>query len=61
MGLMATGKTFYLVELSLGSRRDVFDSQMKPAWTTPAAIQATKDYIEMHTLTTSVVRVLFRT
>ena len=28
---------------------DVFDSQMKPAWTTPAAIQATKDYIEMHT------------
>ncbi|MEC8284784.1 MAG: extracellular solute-binding protein, partial [SAR324 cluster bacterium] len=28
---------------------DVFDGQMKPAWTTPAAIQATKDYIEMHT------------
>ncbi|MFZ8918672.1 MAG: ABC transporter substrate-binding protein [bacterium] len=28
---------------------DVFDSQMKPAWTTSAAIQATKDYIEMHT------------
>ena len=27
----------------------VFDSNMKPAWNTPGAIQATKDYIALHT------------
>ncbi|MGA0320432.1 MAG: ABC transporter substrate-binding protein, partial [bacterium] len=28
---------------------DVFDSQMKPAWTTSAGLKATRDYIDLHT------------
>ena len=28
---------------------DVFDSDMKPAWTTPAGLKATRDYVELHT------------
>ena len=28
---------------------DVFDNQMKPAWTTSAGLKATRDYIDLHT------------
>ncbi|MEC7416680.1 MAG: sugar ABC transporter substrate-binding protein [SAR324 cluster bacterium] len=28
---------------------DVFDTQMKPAWATPAGLKATRDYVALHT------------
>lgn len=31
------------------SGADIFTKNMKPAWTTPAALQATRDYIALHT------------
>ena len=40
---------FIWVNYLWGAGQDIFDANMKPAWTTPEAIQATKDYIGLLT------------